>query len=366
MYRGSEHRYRGHDSENQDNIGTHAIMIWGFIFALMLCPLNVYATSCDLARVLTAERPLADGEPVTVQAGVVLIDLFGIDQSRETFNADFMLFLQWKDPRLSEQALGRSIQHCKYQLDDIWHPNHQFLNQRNLSRQTIYDMHIGPDGTVLFSERVFGEFSSPLDMVDFPFDHQLLVVQLLAAGNSPDEVVFEIDEAKSGRLKGLSLAGWNLEANYTDTRLPPLEGAVSTHTRLNHAIQVNRNVGYYVWKHIVPLCFIMLMAYSVFWLDKDNVPPLAGIASASIFALIAFLLGMNHGLPPIAYLTRMDQFVFGIMVLVFLALAELIVASRLWHDGNPEAARRIDFHARWIYLVAFSVLVYITMFMGVD
>ena len=52
----------------------------------------------------------------------------------------------------------------------------------------------------------------------------------------------------------------------------------------------------------------------------------------------------------------MDELVFGATVLVFLALLEVIITSRLAQKGQTQQAQRIDRYARWMYPLAFVVL----------
>jgi hypothetical protein len=123
-------------------------------------------------------------------------------------------------------------------------------------------------------------------------------------------------------------------------------------------IDISRNAGYYIWKFVVPLCFILLMASSVFWLDPASFGNQIGISTAAVFTLVAFLLGLRQGMPEVAYLNRMDMLVLSATILVFLSLAEVLVVSRLVAQAREELARRIDWHCRWIYLSTFSYMLY--------
>jgi len=100
------------------------------------------------------------------------------------------------------------------------------------------------------------------------------------------------------------------------------------------------------------------MSSAVFWLDPESFSNQIGIATASVFTLVAFLLGVRQGLPQVSYLTQMDMLVLGTIVLVFISFAEVVYVSRLVKQGRSELARRIDWHARWAHLLAFSALLY--------
>ena len=61
------------------------------------------------------------------------------------------------------------------------------------------------------------------------------------------------------------------------------------------------------------------------------------------------------------HLTRMDLLVLSTTVLVFLALGEVVVTSHLAQRDRAELARRIDYHARWVYLSLFGIVLLVTM-----
>jgi len=204
--------------------------------------------------------------------------------------------------------------------------------------------------------RVYTILSNPLDMHDFPFDTQHLRIKFASMKYSPNKVTFITDEARTGRLEGLTIPGWKLLNNFSDDTIAPLQGAVRNHPRFDHLIVIERQSSYYVWKFIVPLCFIVLMASGVFWLNPAGVQTQVGVGTASVFTLIAFILGLRTVLPRVPYLTRMDELVFGATVLVFMALLEVIITSRLAQKNRTQLAQRIDRYARWMYPLAFVVL----------
>lgn len=77
---------------------------------------------------------------------------------------------------------------------------------------------------------------------------------------------------------------------------------------------------------------------------------LHGVATASVFTLVAFLIGLRSVLPQVDYLTRLDELVLSVTALVFLALGESVVTTRLAMRQHYDAAVRIEGISRWIYL----------------
>jgi hypothetical protein len=316
---------------------------------------------CIIPPILTRSPPTTNGQPVQVKIGILLIDVVEIDDVTESFTADFKIRVRWKDPRLSSAALGHSLEHCRFPIDDIWNADIQPINQRGTVQKGKLQSMVASDGTVSVVARAYTILSNPLDVHDFPFDTQHLRIQFASMKYSPNEVTFVTDEARTGRLEGLSIPGWKIINSFSDDTVAPLQGAVRKHPRFDHLIVIERQSGYYVWKFLVPLCFIVLMASGVFWLNPAGVQTQVGVGTASVFTLIAFLLGLRTVLPRVPYLTRMDELVFGATVLVFLALLEVIITSRLAQKGQIERARTMDRHARWMYPLAFVVLLVVSL-----
>jgi hypothetical protein len=105
------------------------------------------------------------------------------------------------------------------------------------------------------------------------------------------------------------------------------------------------------------------MAGSVFWLDPEAWGSQIGVATASVFSLITFLIGMRSVVPPVEYLNRLDKLVFAFTALIFLAVAEVIVTSRLAQENRAALARRMDRCARVIYPVLLVFILVVTLFL---
>jgi hypothetical protein len=57
----------------------------------------------------------------------------------------------------------------------------------------------------------------------------------------------------------------------------------------------------------------------------------------------------------------MDKLILYSTVLVFVALAQAVLTSRLAQVDKLPLARRIDSYGRWIYLAAFGLVLYATL-----
>ena len=309
---------------------------------------------------LVTKRPDPKGVATRVSIGFFIIDVVEIDDVAQTFKADVIATISWTDPRLAlpQDAVDRADRILA--LDQLWDPTLTLVNRRNVQILAPDLARVSPDGNVTFQVRRFAEFASPLDLRDFPFDEQVLRIDIASTRYGPDEVELVVDNTTSGRLGDFSLAGWDIELGEITVSQIDLQGEERL-VRIVQHLNAEREAGFFVTKVIVPLGLIVFMAATVFWVDPENIGPQLGISTASVLTLIAFQFSLVRMLPRVSYLTRIDLFVLGSMLLVFMALAEAIYTSRITKDGRHEDARRTDVYARAAYGTLFVLLVGFTL-----
>jgi hypothetical protein len=307
---------------------------------------------CAVPGASPTSRPAPDRGPTQVRVGLYTADIATVDDVTQSFTADIRVEARWQDPRLSMHSRGSSLETCKILLDQVWHPALHVFNQRSIEPRLENVVGIDSEGNVVYVQRFFGAFSSPMDLSDFPYDRQELKVQIVAAGYSPDEISFEIDPARTGRLEDITNSEWRIGAG--EARAEPLEipAAGVTLARVGYVIAAERNTGYYFWKVIVPLTLIVLMAWAVFWIDPSELSTQVSLSATAVLTLIAFQLSLNNFLPRISYLTRLDRFILGASLLVFLALGEAVAVCWLARYGRESLSKRIDQWSRWLFLMA--------------
>jgi len=126
---------------------------------------------------------------------------------------------------------------------------------------------------------------------------------------------------------------------------------------MDFTIPVTRHARFFFIKVIIPLCLIVLMAWLVLWIDPSAMGPQIGIPTSAVFALIVFIQRSATLLPRIDYLTRLDRFILGVLVLVFVTLGEAVTVTMLALKEKKELAGRIDRHARYVYFLVFLFIV---------
>ena len=288
--------------------------------------------------------------PVPIEFRVFIIDVDEINSAEQNFTANVYVQASWKDSRLAHEQPGV----ITVPLAEIWHPQMQFVNQQRLWRTFSDDAFVMPDGTVTFRQRVWGQFSQPLGLRDFPFDHHTFNVIIVAAGVYEEDVEFVLSsERPSGISTNLSVADWDVrEVRVEPQGYTPMPGDV-TIAGFVASFTAYRDSGYFVFKVIVPLVLILAMSWVVFWIDPSESGTQIGVATTTMLTLIAYRFAMGSNLPNISYLTRMDYFILASTILVFLSLMEVMLTSHLAKTGRLKQARWIDWCARFLVPTVF-------------
>ncbi len=317
---------------------------------LVLALLLVLSAGGVFAADLTL--PTSDG-PVPVTVLVYMLDVDEVDSSQQTFTANVFLRYDWDDPRLAHQGEGPVIMG----MDEIWHPHLQILNQQKLWKTFPEHFRVFPDGHVSYRQRVWGDFSQPMDLRDYPADDQVLTVHLAAAGYSLDQVeLVASTEAKHAISADLSVTDFEITGSEVVVEpFSPMDSGPGI-ASIRSSYFASRKVGYFVVKVIIPLILIVMMSWSVFWIDPAEGGTQIGVATTTMLTLIAFRFAIDASLPKISYLTRLDTFVMASTVLVFLSLFEVVITSRLAKTGRQERAMLLDRWSRLIFPGAFVVV----------
>ena len=303
---------------------------------------------CAVPNVRTDVRPNAGGPPTEVSVGVRMVDLTEINDVAQTLTGDFVIVLVWKDTRLSH------LEGCEIELDDIWAPDLVFVNSGQLFPSRPREAGIGPGGKVKYLQRYHGTLASYHNLRDFPFDRQNIVISLLPIDWSEKDVKLILDEKVTGRQDILNISDWAIE---------DVNGAIERQysdiydhfqSRYDFHIIAQRITDYYIWKVILPLCLIVAMSWSVFWIDPTQFGTQIGLSATTMLTLIAFIFATTNMVPKIGYFTILDFFIVGSTILVFLALLQSLTTTYLVSKAHVELATRIDRICRFAFPLAFA------------
>jgi len=292
--------------------------------------------------------------PTQVHAGAYLIDVVQVTGADQVFTADVVVRLAWKDARLA-QAGGKVRE---IPLDQVWSPRMMIANRRNMEMTLPEVVEVSPDGTVVYVQRIMGDFSSRFDLHRFPHDVQTLGIHFVAGGKRGGNVEFVPDLAFTGRADELTLSGWEL--GNAEMRVQPyvVPRLGLERPGIEIAFQAKRLVGYYAATIFASAAIIVCMAWMVFWLPLDATNPRISVSVTSMLTLIAHRFVVSGELPKLSYLTRMDYFLLGSTFMVLVGLIGVVTVAKVISKDKRPRAERINGIFRWVYPLVFLAILF--------
>jgi len=302
---------------------------------------------------LKAQRPEEWWGSTKIHFMVFVIDIDSIDGAGQSFTTNVYVSLRWKDERLAHEGRTRTVP-----LEETWNPRVIIVNRGGLVQKSLPEVaEIESDGTVTYRQRYTGPLSQPLKLSEFPFDQHDFSIQFIATGYSSDEIEFIPDTSVPGTIGGgiyheLSLPDWVILKYQAETRAyEPVKDIKSA--GFVFEFTAKRAGLYYIWQIVIPLVFIVIMAWGAFYIDPTNAGAQIGIATSSMLTLIAYRFMLGNLVPRLPYMTRLDYFLLGSTILVFLTLVEVIITTNLALREKEKTARKVDHWCRYVFPATF-------------
>jgi hypothetical protein len=211
---------------------------------------------------------------------------------------------------------------------------------------------------VIYRQKVWGQFSQPLDLRAFPQDSQKLKIHIGAAGLAESEVRMVPLVTQRGDTNGIApsfslpdfdVMSWSVQS----VPYVPFEGHAAL-AAFQMQIEIQRRVTYFVIKIIIPLCLIVIMSWVPRWIDPREIGASLGISGTAFLTLIAYLFAITVLLPPVAYITRMDRFILLSTLMVFMSLIHTVLNTAL--VKKLKKIHNVQRFNRWSALVYMAAL----------
>lgn len=311
-----------------------------FFGVLLLLAMNTSALAVEVDDLSGVER---------VYGSVAILDIDAISSASQSFTVNYYAQFRWHDPALAHDGPGV----IRRKLGDIPAPRILILNEQRTWSSLMNVVDISPEGDVTYRERLWGDFSQPLRLHDFPFDAHTFEMPIIALRPSGRAMpIYPDPESPAIIADRLSVADWSVTDYQTEAR----DIALTTSDDVEGLVvsfRAKRIYNHHVIKYIVPLLLIVAMSWVVFWIDPTEASSQLSVAVTAALTLIAYHIALAGKLPDIPYLTRMDLFLFCSTLIVFAALLEVVLTSRLARDGREVLARRFDMACRLLFPAAY-------------
>ncbi|MBM4159317.1 MAG: hypothetical protein FJ216_11145 [Ignavibacteria bacterium] len=238
----------------------------------------------------------------TVHISLFLTDLEKINTKDQTYEAEFYLWLKWKE--------GRSGKNIEY------------MNSSE-TRNIFFD-EWSEDSLQRLSAKVRGTFKSPFNVANYPFDRQILKIRISDYDWAYDSLKYESESSKIGISEEIFNDEWHIklkEAKVTKEYISEDYFSV-----FEFDIEITRKYFSVFIKIIIPLFIIMGIAFLNLFIPKDQIESGIGLGISSLLTIIALHFSISGQLPEVNYPTKVDilfivSYLFNLLLIFWVVLA---------------------------------------------
>jgi hypothetical protein len=305
-------------------------------------------------------HPYGGKQPVEVAVGLYMTNLALVEETREQFQVEGYLTLQWHDPRLVLTGSRANGALRTFDVEEIWTPPIEAANLIS-HRRGLFVLQANDNGDVKYVERADVTVSTSYSLRDFPFDTQLLDLRIEPFLPSASEVRFASQplawtghdsEGEAG------LAAWDIHGlRYSTINVPP-KGDMPSRPQALFQVEIKRRTFFYLFKIILPMMLMAAIPWTVFWFDVKDFAGEMGVPLSIVLSMVAFQLAVSRDLPRVAYVTFLDALFLTSFIFTFLCIAEVAIAYIVQSHNRLPQAVKLHRIARWAFPLAyFSLLV---------
>jgi len=202
------------------------------------------------------------------------------------------------------------------------------------------------------------------DVRHFPFDTQHLQAVFEVLGFSRNEVMLRIDPNMAAVFaSNVHLPQWTI--NRVNTWIVDDSKPGPSSSTLIVGVDVERKSWYVRRLIIVPLILIVLLSFSVFWMDRSSLGDRVSISFIGILTVVTYQFATAAYLPSISYATLIHGFLsVSFMVMCATVVINLVVGS-LDKRGNHKLGDLVDRQCRWLFPLGYFGMI-LSLLLGTE
>lgn len=357
--------------------------IFGFLLAALMAATSIPE---DALALVTAEPELTTSHaqnkkfmsalpqgngPVEVTVSFELRDINHIDDEAETVEFTGVMKLSWDDPRQAFdpviEGAEEKIYQGNFQFNEVftgWFPQLILVNESGQYEKHGVLLRVRSDGSLSLFETVDAVAKIDLDLRRYPIDQQQLEAVFHVLGFASDEIVLRLEPSyKDGNLnidEIFQIPQWSLTEikSSIGTRNTPLIGKGATTSTFVVSIDLQRRSFFIFRLVILPLIIIVMLSWSVFWMDKSSLGDRISVSFIGILTAVTYQVVLSEILPRISYVTLIND---GFLSISFFIMSMTVIINLrvgyLDRHGMSEAGDRLDHRCRWMFpMIYFGLL----------
>jgi hypothetical protein len=306
-------------------------------------------------------------DPVEVTVSFELRDVDHIDDESETIEFTGVLKLSWHDPRQAfdpaTEGTEEKIYQGSFQFNEVfsgWYPQLILVNESGLYEKHGVLLRVRSDGSLSLFETVNAVAKVDLDLRRYPIDQQRLKAVFHVLGFDSKEIVLRLEpDYNDGNLnidESFEMPQWRLTGvkSSIGTRNTPLIGKGATTSTFTVSIDLQRSSFFILRLVILPLIIIVMLSWSVFWMDKSSLGDRISVSFIGILTAVTYQVVLSEILPRISYVTLINE---GFLSVSFFIMCMTVIVNLrvgyLDRHGMSEAGDRLDHRCRWMFPVIY-------------
>lgn len=337
-------------------------------FLHILCHfLFVYAANATpLTQAQRLALPNSEG-PVDVNIAFQLLNINEINDETETLQLTGILTLQWNDQRQrfnpDIEGANELLYSGSYQFDELspaWYPQVFIVNAIEPNGSDSILMRIRPDGTCTLTQTVDTTIKVDLDVRQFPFDHQSVSAIFDVLGFHAGEVALtQLPNPAYEAQALIQVPEWDFKSIHSEVitfKSTTPTNTSAPNTAFIVSIELERQPMYMMRLVILPLTLIVMLSWSVFWMDRSSLGDRMSVSFVGILTAVTYQIMIGDTLPQISYFNWMNAFIICSFGLMCITVVLNLIVGALDKRGHYEHGDRIDRLCRRIFPSAYLLL----------
>ncbi len=301
--------------------------------------------------VLLFAAPAAWAAPRQVIVGAYINDIQSVDLRSDSHVSDFYIWFRWKTP---EADASKTVEFMNMMLPDD-HVN-----------QSLYDPpKAQPDGSRYAVFHHNGAFSSKFPLRDYPFDTQMLRIELEDMVSGAKDLTFVPDKDGATINPHIRLSSYTvvkpvivvINRPYPTTFGDLSEPDLSTYSRVIVSVPVKRPWVSGVLKVLLPVGLILLSAIFALLIRPDHIEARISLGITALLTLVALQFTASTDLPEVDYLMLIDKVYLASYGLILAILAFVVRGSWLVDHRGVDASAKVDRRAGFLLILLYLVVV---------
>lgn len=303
----------------------------------------------------TEQTPDSSSIADTVKIGAYILSVYDLNFPSNKVSADFYI---WYNAG-------------KDSLDLV--ENFEIINAIESNKSHITDE---KRGDIIYQTfRVNSVIKKEWDISHFPFDKQIIEINIEDYDKDNTKLVFVPDSAESKLDPEVHISGWKItdfgikqndhvyETNYGDPEIAP--GDYSTYSRVVIYMTIERDGKGIFFKLFIGLFISVLMSLVSFFIDPTDLDPRFGLPVGAIFAAIASQYVITSSLPQNSQITLVDKLHDLSFIFIFISIIVSVTSLYFRKHEKISVHKKLDRYCFIILSISYIAMVAYFVLMSV-